>query len=102
MSNQLPTSKSEIVNKLANYYPNFIKRDLKKLIEIFLFEIRGSLKRHERVELRDIFSMEPKFQKARLARNPRNNEKIYVKEKYSILFKSSKMWSKKINLNEEK
>ena len=102
MSNQLPTSKSEIVNKLANYYPNFIKRDLKKLIEIFLFEIRGSLKRHERVELRDIFSLEPKFQKARLARNPRNNEKIYVKEKYSILFKSSKMWSKKINLNEEK
>ena len=98
----MPTSKSEIVNKLANYYPNFIKRDLKKLIEIFLFEIRGSLKRHERVELRDIFSMEPKFQKARLARNPRNNEKIYVKEKYSILFKSSKMWSKKINLNEEK
>ena len=102
MSNQLPTSKSEIVNKLANYYPNFIKRDLKKLIEIFFFEIRGSLKRHERVELRDIFSLEPKFQKARLARNPRNNEKIYVKEKYSILFKSSKMWSKKINLNEEK
>ncbi len=102
MSNQLPTSKSEIVNKLANYYPNFIKRDLKKLIEIFLFEIRGSLKRHERVELRDIFSLEPKFQKARLARNPRNNEKIYVKEKYSILFKSSKMWSKKINLKEEK
>ena len=102
MSNQLPTSKSEIVNKLANYYPNFIKRDLKKLVEIFLFEIRGSLKRHERVELRDIFSLEPKFQKARLARNPRNNEKIYVKEKYSILFKSSKMWSKKINLNEEK
>ena len=98
----MPTSKSEIVNKLANYYPNFIKRDLKKLIEIFLFEIRSSLKRHERVELRDIFSLEPKFQKARLARNPRNNEKIYVKEKYSILFKSSKMWSKKINLNEEK
>ena len=97
MSNQLPTSKSEIVNKLANYYPNFIKRDLKKLIEIFLFEIRGSLKRHERVELRDIFSIEPRYQKERIARNPRTNEKISVKEKYSILFKSSKMWSEKIN-----
>ena len=93
----MPTSKSEIVNKLANYYPNFIKRDLKKLIEIFLFEIRGSLKRHERVELRDIFSIEPRYQKERIARNPRTNEKISVKEKYSILFKSSKMWSEKIN-----
>ena len=93
----MPTSKSEIVNKLANYYPNFIKRDLKKLIEIFLFEIRGSLKRHERVELRDIFSIEPRYQKERIARNPRTNEKISVKEKYSILFKSSKMWLEKIN-----
>ena len=43
------------------------------------------------------FQLEPKFQKARFARNPKTNEKIYVKEKYSILFKSSKMWSKKIN-----
>ena len=93
----MPTSKSEIVNKLANYYPNFIKRDLKKLIEIFLFEIRSSLKRHERVELRDVFSIETKLYKARFARNPSTNEKIYVKEKYSLLFKSSKLWSKKIN-----
>ena len=93
----MPTSKSEIVNKLANYYPNFIKRDLKKLIEIFLFEIRGSLKRHERVELRDILSLEPRFHKGRVARNPRNNTKVYVKDKYSILFKSSKKWLQIIN-----
>ena len=91
----MSTKKSDIINILANNYPNFLRKDLKKLIEISISEIKNSLKRHERVELRDIFSLEPKFQKARLARNPRNNEKIYVKEKYSILFKSSKMWSKK-------
>ena len=60
-------------------------------------EIKNSLKRHERVELRDVFSLEPKLQKARLARNPKTNEKIYVNEKYTILFKTSKFWSKKIN-----
>ena len=93
----MSTKKSEIIKKLSNNYPNFIKKDLTKFIEIIIFEIKNSLKRHERVELRDIFSIEPRYQKERIARNPRTNEKISVKEKYSILFKSSKMWSEKIN-----
>ena len=59
--------------------------------------MRESLKRHERVELRDIFSIEAKLQKARYARNPRTNEKVYVKEKFAIIFKTSKTCSKKIN-----
>ena len=59
--------------------------------------MRDSLKRGERVELRDIFTIEPKLKLARYARNPKNNEKIFVKEKYTILFKASKYWSKKIN-----
>ena len=93
----MPTNKSEIINKLANNYPNFIKKDLKKIFEIFISEVMNSLKRHDRVELRDVFTLEPKLKKSRIARNPKTNEKIYVKEKYSILFKSSKKWIEKIN-----
>ena len=93
----MSTKKSEIINKLAENYPNFIKKDLKRFVEIIITEIKNSLKRHERVELRDVFSIEPRFQKARYARNPKTSEKVFVKEKYSILFKSSIMWSKKIN-----
>ena len=93
----MATVKSEIIKKLSNNYPNFLKKDLIKLTEIFLEEIKKSLKRKERVELRDNFSIEPRLQKARYSRNPKNNEKIYVKEKYTVLFKSSKMWTKKIN-----
>ena len=93
----MSTKKSDLINKLSSYYPNFIKRDLKKVIEIFISEVRFSLKRHERIELRDVFSIEPKLQKSRIARNPKTNERIYVKEKYSLIFKTSKFWSKKIN-----
>ena len=93
----MATRKSELLKQLSNNYPNFLKRDLYKLVSIFFSEIKNSLKRHERVELRDVFSLEPKLQKARLARNPKTNEKIYVNEKYTILFKTSKFWSKKIN-----
>ena len=93
----MSTNKSDIIKKLSNNYPNFLKKDLIKLVEIFIEEVKNSLKRNERVELRDIFSLETKLKKARIARNPKTNEKVYVNEKYSILFKSSKMWSKKIN-----
>ncbi len=93
----MSTRKSEIINILANNYPNFIKKDLRKIVEIFFEEMKNSLKRHERVELRDVFTIEPRLQKSRLARNPKTNEKLFIKEKYSLIFKSSKNWAKKIN-----
>ena len=93
----MSTRKSDLIKKLSNYYPNFLKRDLNKLVEIFISETKNSLKRGERVELRDVFSLEPKLRKARFARNPKTNEKIFVDKKYTIQFRASKMWSKKIN-----
>ncbi len=93
----MSTKKSEIIKKLSDNYPNFIKKDLIKFIEIITTEIKNSLKRKERVELRDVFSIEPRLQKERISRNPRTNEKVLVKEKYSIIFKSSKLWLDKLN-----
>ncbi len=93
----MPTKKSDLLDQLSDNYPNFFRKDLVKLINIFVIEIKNSLKRKERVELRDVFSLEPKLQKAKYARNPKTNERIFIEEKYSINFKSSKYWLKKIN-----
>ena len=93
----MPINKSDLIKKLADNYPNFLKKDLKKVIDIFISETKNALKRHERVELRDVFSIEPKIQKARAGRNPKTNEKINIKSKYYLLFKSSKSWAKRIN-----
>ena len=93
----MSVNKSDLIRLLSNNYPNFLQKDLKKFIDIFLNEMKSSLRRHERVELRDVFSMEPKFKKSRYARNPKTNEKIYTKEKYLINFKISKFWLKRIN-----
>ena len=89
--------KSDIINKLSKNYPNFIKRDLRKIVDIFFDELCNALKRNERVELRDVFSVETKIRKSRIARNPKTNEKIFIKDRYSILFKTSKTWTKRIN-----
>ena len=59
--------------------------------------MRESLKRGERIELRDVFTIEPRVQKARISRNPKTNQKVETPEKKAILFKISKYWTKKIN-----
>ena len=92
--------KSNLIKQLADNYPNFLKKDLLKLVDIILNEIENSLKSKERVELRDVFMLEPRIQKARISRNPKTNEKIETPQKNTIHFKMSKEWFKKINYNE--
>ena len=96
----MPVVKSDLIKELSKNYPNFLKKDLIKLFDIAVYEIQESLKRGERVELREVFSFEPRLQKARISRNPKTNEKINTPEKKSILFKMSMEWAKKINEKE--
>ena len=92
--------KSDLIKELAKSYPNFLKKDLVKLFDIALYEMQEALKRGERVELREVFSLEPRTQKARISRNPKTNEKVNTPEKKSILLKLSKEWAKTINEKE--
>ena len=70
------------------------------MFDIIIYEIQEALKRGERVELREVFSIEPRIQKARISRNPKTNEKVNTPQKKSILFKMSKDWAKKANEKE--
>ena len=90
-------NKSDLLKQFSDNFPNFIKKDLLKIIDIILEEIAISMKKGERVELRDVFMFETKIFKKRSARNPKTNEKIFVPEKKSIRFKLSKKWQNKIN-----
>ena len=92
--------KSDLIKELANNYPNFLRKDLIKLFDIIIYEMQEALKRGDRVELREVFSLEPRIQKARISRNPKTNEKINTPQKKTILFKMSKEWAKKINEKE--
>ena len=89
--------KSKILDHLADNYPNFLKKDLIKLIEITLSKIENALKKNERVELRDIFTLETRIQKARMSRNPKTQEKVEVSKKKTVHFKMSKKWFNSLN-----
>ena len=91
--------KSKIIENLSDNYPNFLKKDISKIVEIIILQIQEALVRNERVELRDIFTLESKIQKARISRNPKTNEKVNVPEKKTVQFRMSKKWF--ININNE-
>ena len=93
--------KSKLLKQLSKNYPNFLKKDLEKFINIILKEIKVSLKRGERVELRGFGVFSTKIQRARISRNPKTNKKINTPEKKTIHFKMSKDLFKILN-NEKK
>ena len=82
-------------------YPNFLKKDLAKFTEIILKEIKRTLRRGERVELRGFGVFSTNSQKARISRNPKTGEKVHTPSKKTIHFKMAKDLFKKLN-NEKK
>ena len=92
--------KSKLLKQLSDNYPNFLKKDLEKSLNIVLNEIKLALNKGENVELRDFGTWSVQTQKAKLSRNPKTGEKIETPEKRTIHFKMSKKLFKKINNNE--
>ena len=89
--------KSKLLKQLSDSYPNFLKKDLEKFTNIILTEIKKSLRRGDRVELRGFGVFLTKIQKARISRNPKTGEKVNTPQKRAIHFKMSKDLFKKLN-----
>ena len=93
--------KSKLLKKLSENYPNFLKKDLEKFVNIILNEIKQTLNRGERVELRGFGIFSTKVQKARISRNPKTGEKVNTPKKRTIHFKMAKDLFKKLNNEKE-
>ena len=89
--------KSKLLKQISNNYPNFLKKDLEKFFNIFLDEIKNSLKRGDRVELRDFGMWSTNIQKPRISRNPKTGEKVHTGKKIRIHFKMAKELFNKLN-----
>tara|TARA_B000000532_G_scaffold240025_1_gene230310 strand:- start:16 stop:309 length:294 start_codon:yes stop_codon:yes gene_type:complete len=93
--------KSELIKELKKSYPNFLTRDLNKIVEIILKEIKETLNRDEGVELRNFGTFRLNIQKASIRRNPKTGEKLNVPKKRTIKWKMSKDLFKKLNNEKE-
>ena len=89
--------KSKLLKQISDNYPNFLKKDLEKFLNIFLVEIKNTLKRNERVEFRGFGVWSTHVQKARTSRNPKTGEKVQTHQKKTIHFKMAKELFKQLN-----
>ena len=71
--------KSKLLNQLKKSYPNFLKKDLEKVVSVVLNEIKQALKRGDRVELRGFGMFSTNIQKARISQKSKN----WGKSKYT-------------------
>jgi integration host factor subunit beta len=89
--------KSKLLKQISDNFPNFLKKDLEKFLNIFFNEIKKTLRKGERVELRGFGVWSTHIQKARISRNPRTGEKVQTNEKKTIHFKMAKELFNKLN-----
>ncbi len=92
--------KSELVQKFCNMYPNLLRKDVERILDIIISEIIGALKRDEMVQIRGWGTIKTTIRKARISRNPKTGEKnIQIPEKKAIKWKMSKTMYKRLNKN---
>ena len=89
--------KSDLLKQFRDNFPNFQKKHLNKIFDIFIDEIKASLKRGESVEIRSFGRFSVKVHKDKIGRNPKTGEKIKVPQKKIIRFKMAKEIFSKIN-----
>ena len=89
--------KSKLLKQISENYPNFLKKDIEKFTNIILNEIKRTLKKGDRVELRGFGVFSTNTQKASIRRNPKTGEKVNIPEKKTIHFKMAKEMFKKLN-----
>ncbi len=91
-------SKPRIIKELKNKNPNINKRDLEKILELFLQEIIDSLLNNKSIEIRSFGTFFVKeINEKKQARNPKTGENIYVPKRNKIRFRASKKLKELIN-----
>lgn len=91
-------SRPKIIKQLKLKNPNLSRSELEIVIDTICQNIKMSLKKGEKIELRGFGTFFVKKIKEKYsARNPKTKELIYIPEKNKVRFKASKFLKKFIN-----
>ena len=89
--------KNRILDQLANSYPNFLRRDLEKTLNLVLDEIIKAITKGENVQIRGFGSFKSRQLKTRIGRNPKDGSRIEILAKQGVHWKISKEFFQKLN-----
>ncbi|WP_207482112.1 integration host factor subunit beta [Arenibaculum pallidiluteum] len=90
-------TKSELIQRLSERYPDLYQRDVERIVSTIFDEIGEALARGDRVELRGFGAFSVKRRDARVGRNPRTGASVQVTEKYVPFFKTGKQLRERLN-----
>ena len=91
--------KSELIQKLCNSYPNILRKDIEKVLDIIFLEITEALCRGESIEIRGFGTYKIIKRKARLGRNPKTSQSVQIPAKKAVKWKMSKILYNRLNKN---
>ena len=89
--------KSQILDKLADSYPNFLRRDIEKVLNLVLNEIIKTVAKGKNIQIRGFGSFKIRQLKSRIGRNPKDGSKVEIPAKQSVHWKISKEFFQKLN-----
>ena len=89
--------KNRILDQLANSYPNFLRRDLEKALNLVLDEIIKTVAKGKNVQIRGFGSFKIRQLKSRIGRNPTDGSRVEIPAKQSVHWKISKELFQKLN-----
>ena len=89
--------KSQILDQLVNSYPNFLRRDLEKALNLVLDEIINTVAKGKNVQIRGFGSFKIRQLKFRIGRNPKDGSRVIIPAKQSVHWKISKELFQKLN-----
>lgn len=83
-------TKSELINRLAERFPQLGAKDADFAVKVLLDALADALARGQRVEIRGFGSFSLNYRPPRAGRNPKTGEQVRVPEKYVPHFKAGK------------
>ena len=89
--------KNRILDQLANSYPNFLRRDLEKALNLVLDEIIKTVAKGKNVQIRGFGSFKIRQLKPRIGRNPKDGSRVEIPAQQSVHWKISKELFQKLN-----
>ncbi|MEW6313593.1 MAG: integration host factor subunit beta [Pseudomonadota bacterium] len=93
-------TKSELINKLAERYPQLGAKDAELAVKTILDAMAQSLTKGSRIEIRGFGSFALNYRPPRLGRNPKSGDKVQVPAKYVPHFKAGKELRERVDYKE--
>jgi integration host factor subunit beta len=90
-------NKSDLLQLLSDKFPLLTTKDIKVSVEAILDVMMATLCQRDRIEIRGFGSFSIKTRAARIGRNPRTGEKVFVTSRSTINFKSGREMKRRVN-----